>query len=290
MKFKALLFFVLVLVACSNSQTIKNDKSEFTSLEGKYFGQELPELTPLKFEPFGPKEAGEFIFSKDAKKCLFIKDFKLYFTEMINNQWLKPEMVNFTNFKNSGILGIGVSPNSDNLNFNSLKPVPSGNEKTRVPIWVVKIKTGIKWDNPSYLGFGGMFVSIANSGNLYFTTWKNGHAYLGRSVILNGKYQEPEVLPPPLQTEFEDMHPCISPDEKFVIFDSDNRPRENHSSLYISFFKDKTWTKSFHLGKYITQKNASLPRLSMDGKYLFFNDSGGDYYWISTKFIEGMIK
>lgn len=73
-----------------------------------------------------------------------------------------------------------------------------------------------------------------------------------------------------------------------MLFFSSNRSGGFGSvDLYISF-KDKAenWTKAKNMGELINTKSIEFaPRLSPDGKYLFFN-RGASIYWVSTKEIQ----
>lgn len=275
--FSLLAMFTLIASAMAGAEAD-------VSTGGRYFGQPLPGSTPVKFEPFGPGGGGGFVFSRDAKRCIFVRDYRLYRTAVVDGKWSTPEKVVLTGHDNEGIFGIGVSHDWERLYFNSLRPIPEGAGEARVPIWIVDIGDGAEWARPEYLGFGGMSVSVAASGSLYFTTWSDGRAQIGRSVYEEGIHKTPELLFPPTGQRYEDMHPSVASDESFVVFDSEDRPRESESTLYISFLKEGEWTEPLHLGGYIEQASAALPKLSLDGEYLFFNDANGDYYWMSTEF------
>ena len=135
-----------------------------------------------------------------------------------------------------------------------------------------------------------MYVSISQNENLYTTSWVNEKAYIAKSQLANNIYQPLEALPTPVfSSQYNDKHPYISPDESYLIFDSFDRPSEYECNLFISFKNDENnWTEPINMGQYIPQSHASLPIVTPDGKYLFFQDENGDYYWADASFIDSL--
>jgi hypothetical protein len=91
--------------------------------------------------------------------------------------------------------------------------------------------------------------------------------------------------------------PYISPDEDYLIFES-TRPEgiEGSHDLYITF-KDNAgaWKTPINMGPKINSAGMErFPRVSPDGKYLFFASNrdqsqgkvGFDIYWIDAKVIQ----
>jgi hypothetical protein len=181
-----------------------------------------------------------------------------------------------------------ISPDGKRIFFNSIdRPLPEGVEKPRVAIWITeRIKEG--WSKPEYSGFSGMYVTVSDEGNIYFTMRKNGVDCLAMKRFVRGEYQEPEIIPAPVYSEkYHDQHPCIAPDGSYLIFDSENRPKKNRCGLYVSFrMPDASWTEPINLGDFITQDNAAMARITSDGKYVFYNDRNGDNWWVSTEIFE----
>ncbi len=84
-------------------------------------------------------------------------------------------------------------------------------------------------------------------------------------------------------------HPAVSPDESFLVFDSERGgDAENEDSdLYVCFrTPEGDWSDAVNLGPDInTDSDQSIPRLSPDGRYLFFSRDR-DIYWVSVEAIE----
>jgi len=76
-----------------------------------------------------------------------------------------------------------------------------------------------------------------------------------------------------VNTEHQEFHPFISPDEDYLIFDA-NRPEGfGGNDLYISFKQpDGSWSKAVNLGETINSESSDMRAfVSPDGRYLFFS-------------------
>lgn len=126
-------------------------------------------------------------------------------------------------------------------------------------------------------------------------SWKKGDPKtcdLYISQIKAGKYTLPVNLGDQINSPEIESTPYISPDNKYLLFCSMNRPDGRGGfDLYAGFKKkDGTWTKAVNMGPSInTEKNEWFPSISPDGKYIFFisNKAGNDdYYWVDSKIIK----
>ena len=110
---------------------------------------------------------------------------------------------------------------------------------------------------------------------------------ISKSETVNGKYGPWEKLAPHLYGPY--MHPCIGPDESFVIFDTDHSLDGRGKSLLISFCKtDGSWGDiiSFRkLDQFQHLEKFGIPMLTPDRKYLFFSNQD-DIYWVDAKIIK----
>ncbi len=95
-------------------------------------------------------------------------------------------------------------------------------------------------------------------------------------------------------------HPFIAADESYLMWDAGRGGRSDDSDCYISFRqKDGSWGAAINMGDKInTSSSESSPRVTHDGKYLFF--SRGDWevkedgsknwveesYWVDAQIIE----
>jgi Tol biopolymer transport system component len=141
--------------------------------------------------------------------------------------------------------------------------------------------------------------SIAKNGTLYFSSALDGAKNLDICIAekTNAGYAKPDLLPYSINTEGYEYGPYIAPDEDFLIFES-TRPEgiDGSHDLYISFKNKKQhWGMPVNMGPKINSGSMErFPRLSPDGKYLFFGSNrdqsagkkGFDIYWIDAKVID----
>jgi len=154
------------------------------------------------------------------------------------------------------------------------------------------------WGEPSYVGYG-MYVTSTKDGTIYITDIdyedekKHG---IARTNLINGRFgpfekQKGSVLSP-APGRMPGRHPCIAPDESFLIFDSDTigPPGSRNVQLFICFREsDGLWGKAINLSKSLDSEHNIAASLSPDGKYLFFL-AESDIYWVSTKILDQLKK
>jgi len=282
MKTKSIIIVVTLIISFLGCNA-QNEKKEayFPELTGPYFGQKKPGKVPKMFlnqYDIG----GQYIFYNNGRECIYNKNYQLYYTKMNrNNTWSIPELLEFNINKSSGKFAANISANEDVLMYNTLDKV------RRVPIWTTTILDS-EFKTTSLTNNDGMYPSMASNGNLYFTYRHNGVDCIAMKRYVSGNYTEIELVASPVFSEkFHDQHPFIASDESYLIFDSENRIKKNKCALYISFKKnDNTWTEPINMGDYIMQDNAAMAKVSPDGKYLFYSDSNGKEWWVSTQIIK----
>ncbi len=82
-----------------------------------------------------------------------------------------------------------------------------------------------------------------------------------------------------------------SPDESYILFDSDRPDGYGKSDIYISFrTKDSFWSKAKNVGWSVNSEYSDwYPTITPDGKYLMFSrniDGLANIMWVSAKIIE----
>lgn len=263
--------------------------AETLVLKGPYLGQKLPGKKPQIFAPgFISTDEKEFscTFSADGREFYFSRvakndQYTIFFTQETESGWTQPQIADFAGkyFNHEPY----ISNDGRTLFFGSIRPLPDG--KNDYSIWTAKRVSG-KWADLKPLGFPAMYVTEAENKTIYFTGRGRGGASLARARFTDGKYQETEILGEPIISDYWDGHPCIAPDESWLIFDSENRPDAKECGLFISFKNaDGSWAEPKHLIKKIPFGRFAM--LSPDGKYLFFS-SKGDIYWISSSVINDL--
>lgn len=132
--------------------------------------------------------------------------------------------------------------------------------------------------------------SVAANGTLYFGSTRNrgeNNGRIYRCEVANGAYKEPELLKGAINDD-DAGDPAVSPDESFIVFASAKKGGHGGIDIYVSYRReDGTWSEPHNLGPKVNTAHEELgPRVSPDGKYLFFyrrdrwkNATYSDIYW-----------
>ncbi|MFH1197135.1 MAG: hypothetical protein V1720_15670 [bacterium] len=251
-------------------------------LNNPYFGMKLLGGNPEIF----PEEKFYYFFN-NGTECYYAEK-GIWYSKLEDGKWTEPlnTMIDYGKYAD---FEMNISPDGGKIFFNSItRQLPPGSKNTISQIWIAERKE-INWTEPANPGFGGMYVTSTFDGTIYYTNVddaKNG--YIVNSKFKNGKYQKEEVIPEPVfDASQKDLHPCIAPDESYLIFDSETRKMINNCALFISFRrKDDSWTPPINMGNYIKQEGASLAKITPDGKLLFYQAQRGIMWWVSTSIIE----
>jgi hypothetical protein len=255
-------------------------------------GQSPPGRIPAIFAPgIVSTELDEFgcTMSPDGHEFYFTRTYidpprhSIMACRLNSAGWTQPEIANFSG-QYSDAEPI-FSPDGTRLFFSRLHD--TGQNQIVSEIHVLK-RLGENWQEPKYITTG-MFASISNKNILFFTDISNGiqKAEIVKSEYLNDEFSHPELLNSGINSPYQDAHPFIDPDERYIIFDSDRPGGYGNNDLYVCFREtDGTWGDAINLGEQInTPGYDAIPSVSPDCKYLFFCRMG-DIYWVDTKIIE----
>ena len=298
MKQKVILIGIMImLVMIFNTCTRQSD---FPVLKGPYLGQKPPGLTPELFAPGivsteGYKEFG-CTFSPDGEEFYFtrgsieLRQNTIMVCQYQDGRWTVPAPASFSGTHYDDEPHISVDGSL--LFWGSERPKPVISER-KYGLWMAERSREL-WGEPHYYG-QGMYVTSAKNRTIYYTV-RTGEVDWGivKARYINGRYAEPELLDGGVDSPYFDAHPCIAPDERFLIFDS-KRPGavggEGDIDLYICFpDTDGDWGKAVHMGNKINSPEQDhVASLSPDGKYLFFARGAPerwDIYWVNAKIIE----
>jgi Tol biopolymer transport system component len=160
-------------------------------------------------------------------------------------------------------------------------------------VWKVT-RTSSGWSRPESLGspvndepmhWG---VSVAANGNLYFgQTTGSGDIFV--SEFRNGRYQRPVRLGPEVNSQDSETTPEVAPDESYLVFCRVVERGRGPLDLYVSFRgPDGAWLPAVPVAGVNTPEREISPRLSPDGRYLFFlRTVNGDLrpFWVSSSVI-----
>jgi len=210
---------------------------------------------------------------------------KIWFSQLKNGQWTKPEMASFCKADDDLYRVPCFSSDGKKLFFLSTRSGSVSEDKEN--IWYVERKaTGWSAPQPVDSKVNALRIhwniSVSKAGAIYFQgtrleTSDRGGIYC--AVMKNGAYSEPAKMGPEINAPGTmTTCPYIAPDESYLVFNRMGNSPEN-SGIFISF-RDKsgTWLPAVMLVGGGKDKGGLSPRISPDGKYLFFVN--GDVYWM----------
>ena len=280
----------LILPIFSNNKK----KDEWPVLKGPYLGQKPP---GLKKEVFAlgivsTKGGHEFscTFSADGKEFYFNRGMTIMVCHWEKEGWTAPKPASFNgDFRNHEP---HITADNQTLYFGSMRPNPERPEmENPYGIWKVERKEK-GWGEPSYVGYG-MYVTTTKDGTIYITDndyedWKK-HG-IARTKLVNGRFgpfeRQKGGVQSPAPGRRAGRHPCISPDESFIIFDAYKKPGGGEGTLFVCFKEeDGSWGQAINLGDNVNTGHNICASLSPDGKYLFYF-ANKDIYWVDAKIIE----
>ncbi|UCH63130.1 MAG: PD40 domain-containing protein [Fidelibacterota bacterium] len=273
-----------------------SESIQFPELKGFYMGQKPPGDQPEMFLPgivSGDYRAhSPIVFSPDGKEAYWTEmrppDGAVMGMEMVGDVWTPPKISTIMRGEPS------FSPDGKKLYFISLKPLREGEEGGKENIWCMEeIPSG--WSEPKPVGDGvnsgdvHFHHSVDRGYNLYFSDYENMYY----SQYKDGEYQKAVNIKKLFRNRtLKGNSPCISPDGDYLLFSAKRKWYDSSKCLFISFkSKDGTWTDRIFLGERINADRLNdSPRVTPDGKYIFFVSSGESrpwgIYWVSTNIID----
>ena len=269
----------------SACQPVKEDK--FPTRNGQYLGQ-IPngnrlELFAPGFVSTGLDES-VITFMPDGKECywtIVFSGFETILTSRLEKgRWTDPELVSFAGTYYDG--WPAIQPDGKRMLFHSARPNPDSTNgiSARYNLWYVeRIQNG--WSEPKIFGVplngaeNSTCPSVTSSGTIYLSKrFSGGIEKLCRSALVNGTYQELEVLPANVNVSEYNFHGYISPDESYLVRPVGGRPDAIGGAwnYYVTFRNPGgQWSDLINLGKEVNSLFcAGVPSISSNGKYLFF--------------------
>lgn len=332
---KVHLFITLgFLVACSQTE------NKFESISEPYLGQTLPGSSAVIFAP-GLISTGmyerDFAVTPDGNEIyysLFMGDWNtIMITKQENGAWKEPVVADFARDTNFFFAEPALSVDGNTIFYLSTKPRENETAKPgwqNQNIWFAVRQNDGSWGESKPLpeninAYDEFYPSLTQDGTLYFcrTDINTGVSQILRSKVVDGVYQNPVILPSPVNDAGNHFNACIAPDESYLIGCVAGRDSLNpRGSTYMLFFHntDDSWSEGIDLIKELNLPcdNAISVSVSPDGKYLFFasfkktiqykdlnpdwtltqlqnrrlsyGNGNSDIYWMSTSFIEKLKK
>jgi Tol biopolymer transport system component len=281
-----LLILITVYLSTLNAQSLKGNRYPF-------YSDSVLKATVL-FAP-GLVLGSAPTFTPDGKTVYTHQWDGKHHTIMVsyyrNNQWTKSKTAEFSGIYDE--LEPCISHDGKKLYFFSDR-FANGQPGRSELVYMERTKNG--WSDPRTLGFpitipgsGSGSSSLSKNGNLYFGSTRKQNQWpweIYFSKLLNGKYSEPVNINDTINPGYLSWSHCIAPDESFIIFASEKPGGFGGIDLYVSIKENNKWTQAKNFGNKInTEKNEVWPRLSPDGKYLFFRreENDGSIYQIDVK-------
>lgn len=293
-------FFVFSLLVLTVTNCL-SQQSDFPKRAGSYFGQKPPGMTPEIFAPgiISIQESAEYgcNFSPDHNEMYFTRNSsstraKIWVSKKINNKWSEPSIVEFMDeFPGSESC---ISPDGEYFFYVRVNKIQETFEQDIYKV----VKTEHGWNGLTRLtdidlGNRRISPSVASNGNLYFSGDydKPGQKDIYVSEFINGNYSLPINLGEEVNSEFDESHVFVAPDERYILFDS-HRPNENgKTDIYISVKTNVgLWSKALNIGPPVNSEYSDwYPTVTPDGKYLMFSrniDRAADIMRVDVKIID----
>ncbi|MFN1834271.1 TolB family protein [Balneola sp. MJW-20] len=306
MNLKSLTLFVALIIlftSCQNRQVsplhLLNEQIPGDS--AIIFGEGIISTDAFEFAITFSPEMNEILFTRRKPG----EDNIIYHMKLTDGAWSTPTPAFFTTDEGWDFEP-HINPRGNRLYFGSLRPLPNSSKSNGLHQWYSEI-TESDWGEPvpingPFLENIAMYLTSAENGNLYYTSWIREEGEIKEEGIYHSIYEEEtynsrnkmgkEINLPGLKSI---AHPYIAPDESYIIFDGKS-DSSGHGScdLYISFNKKGKWTKAQNLGPLVnTELCEFTASVSPDGRYLFFHrglvseeEEMGNIYWIDFSLIK----
>jgi Tol biopolymer transport system component len=276
---------------------------------GPYLGEKPPGLEPVLFAPgviSTDVEELNSVFSPDGREFAFARaaapagskdpNFQMYTMRLGTQRWEAPVL--FPANGPSFDMDMEYSNDGNRLYWVGLQPV-DGKMPQGMRMYYSDRK-GNGW-GPAQLGPEAvnaldmvLYPSITADNAMYFPARAAdslGGTDIYRSEFRDGKYQKPVNIGAPVNTRDGESDLVVARDGSYMIVSSRREGGQGEGDLYISFRQpDGRWGALRNMGAGInSDKSEYCPKLSHDGKYLFFTSQrtgSGDIYWVDARVID----
>jgi hypothetical protein len=260
------------------------EPGENTGIKGPYLGQEPP---GDDFEVFAPGLLSgvgheySITFTPDGKEIYFSRGGEgTLVCRLEKRGWTAPEPITFVE-ENEYDDEPNISPDGERIVVCSR---PTMRESRQL---YVADREGDGWGEPRHL-FRGMYATSTLDGHLYYTLDPEdqpGNSDIVKSSYAAGEWGEPAALEGGVNSDMQEAHPYVAPDESYVIFDTYRGDKMGMAICYRD--ADGTWGEPTFLSEELGIPYAGQAMVSPDGKYFFFCFSS-DMYWMKADFIEDL--
>jgi len=287
----------------ASTTVIYTQESEYLKLTGPYLGQTPPVKEPFLFAPgivSSGKNHSSATISPDGKEIYWTKvqkKRKIWYSKLEDGKWTEPEKLSFCKNDSYGYDNPFISTDGNKLFFTSNRPGAVLQEKET--IWYAE-KSSSGWLDPKPISKAvnetplHWSISVSDFGTIYFQFQdasgksSGGIGDIYYSKLVKGDYQKPVSIGPAINTPVTETCPHIAPDESYIIFTRFDETNVKNTVIFISYKnKSGNWFPALMAEGGTKQKGGLSPRISPDGKYLFYVNGG--MWWMPAGFIEEMI-
>ncbi len=290
------LSLLLLAVACSASPP-GEVRQEARALRGPYLGQPLPGETPVPFAPgvvstgFGERD---LTMTPDGREIYWGVVGGSYawntilVSRLMDGHWTEPEVASCCRDLRYGDLEPHVTPDGRRFLWLSARPGGALAMEGGQDIWAMD-RVGDGWGEPYPLpapvntADSEYFPSATRDGTLYFTRGPAGGGanFVYRSRLVEGVYQEPELLPLQVNAGANRYNAFVDPDEEYLILGVvGGRGSLGGTDYYVVFRSpDDRWSDPVNLGKVVNTEGTFeySPYVSPDGRFFFFMTARPDW-------------
>ena len=303
MKLKKAILCVIICTAAIGSV--------FARGEG-FFGQKAPGKIPEIFAPgLISSDQMEFYLSFTGQMDMMIfcrvdrrnrrAPSQILYMKKTGKQWSKPKPISYKVQKGNGYFFF--APFGKDIYFSSRNPVRGRQYGKNIrKLWKLPF-SGQAWKKPVPVDL--CLDNEMDVGHVTFTEDRSAYFY-SRSLTSakdeadifsarpgkNNQYKNIEALKGALNTVANECDPFVDPKGQYVLLATSQHPKSKGDfDLFVSFkMKSGLWTEAINLDNPINTSSRELyPRVSPDGRYLFFssNRSGNwEIYWVDAGIID----
>ncbi len=275
------------------------------------FGDTWPGMTPVLIAPgVINSEATEInlVFNQDNTELFFSRivegGFRMYTSRRLDDAWAQPRWIDvIPEGSKTEAVDMALSPDDRLLYFLG---ITHDGETQQMDLWVTE-RMNSGWSEARRLGpeinteHGEFYPVVVADGSLYFVrdeATELGPRNLNRAARQSGGgFASPVPVGPPIDTSQRKGDTYVSPDERYIIFSSNERGGHGSSDLFVSFRTDDGgWTEPRNMGSTINGPELEFcPMVSPDGRWFSFSRRYGDswatttdaeIYWMDAAFIE----
>lgn len=235
----------------------------------------------------GDDESHASVFP-DGRTLYFLKNtpsfdfYTIVYSELNDGKWSRPRTAPFSGHYSDA--DIVFTADGRRAYFVSARPV-NGQPRNDMEIWTIERDARGNWREPRHVpelssSTDEWFPNLTADGTIYFGSDREGGVGgtdIWRARFVDGKFQRPENLGAPVNSQGDEIEPFVSADGQLLIIAARNRgDAVGAYDLYVAQRRGERWDAPRHPGPPINSSGWDFaPRLSPDGKVFVFTSNRG---------------